>query len=134
MLLFDSSQVSFLRGDLANSLAYFHFGSEQKAPDRKTWAAISIYVTSFSHVDTFMMLISVEFQVGFPGVLSTHEPMGLARTSPSQPGRIINNPSCTFLNICFLLCTFTPLSDGKISVSQNLLFLLLRLNPNYSIA
>ena len=30
MLLFDSSQVSFLRGDLADSLAYFHFGLEQK--------------------------------------------------------------------------------------------------------
>ena len=127
------SQVSFLRGDPADLLAYFHFGSEQKASVRKTWMTISIYVTSFSHVDTFMMLISVEFQVGFPGVVSTHEPMGLARTSPSQAGRIINNPSCTLLNIRFLLRTFTPLS-GKISFSQNLLFLLLRLNPKYSIA
>ena len=133
MFSFDSSQVSFLRRDLADSLAYFHFGSEQKASVRKTWMTISIYVTSFSHVDTFMMLISVEFQVGFPGVLSTHEPMGLARTSPSQPGRIINNPSCTLLNIRFLLRTFASLS-GKISFSQNLLFLFLSLNPKYSIA
>ena len=133
MFSFHLNQVSFLRRDLADSLAYFHFGSEQKASVRKTWMTISIYVTSFSHVDTFMMLISDEFQVGFPGVVSTHEPMGLARTSPSQPGRIINNPSCTLLNIRFLLRTFTPLS-GKISFSQNLLFLLLRLNTKYSIA
>ena len=104
IISFDLSQVSFLRGDLADSLAYFHFGLEQKKNLDNNFR--STYVTSFSHVDTFMMLISVEFQVGFPGVVSTHEPMGLARTSPSQPGRIINNPSCTLLNIRFLLRTF----------------------------
>ena len=66
MFSFDLSQV---RGDLADSFAYFYFGSEQKASVRKTWMTISIYVTSFSHVDTFMMLISVQFQTWVSQVL-----------------------------------------------------------------